>query len=222
MNVIRRAAIVTCGFAISALMCEFTVAQTRVIRTVPSRSIRIQRVVPSSSSRRVVVPSSRYTTPSRSTASRSTRSTQSSSSRVLATKSQAEVAERREKAERADDDIPEEALLTERGVELSAQLKRLRYTESTLGARHPSLPMIQEQIVSIRRILKSWGDGQDEVAVDEKDSSEKELVIVSNEVLDSLSKDDLKQLVVKLATDLSQVRQRLDELEEDQLAADES
>jgi hypothetical protein len=140
----------------------------------------------------------------------------------LATKSQAELAERREKAEKADDDIPEEALLTERGVELSAQLKRLRYTESTLGGRHPSLPMIQEQIVSIRRILKSWGNEQDDIAGNDTEKSEKELVIVSNEVLNSLSKDDLKQLVVKLATDLSQVRQRLDELEEDQLAADES
>ena len=216
---IRRAAIVSCSVAISLLMCEFSIAQTRIYRTVPSidssgrRTLRYQRVITPSTSRRVVTPTQR------STSSRSTRSS-TAASRVLATKSEAESAERRAKAETADDDIPAEALLSERGAELSAQLRQLRYTESTLGSRHPSLPQIKEQIVSIRRTLKSE-DSSDPPTPDASDD-EKEIILVSNEVLDSLSKDDLKQLVVRLAKDLSKIRQRVDELEEDQLAADES
>lgn len=141
---------------------------------------------------------------------------------MLATKSQEDLASEKARLAKIDDDIPESAFLTERGLELAAQLKRLRYTESTLGSRHPSLPSIQEQIVSIRRILKSWGDEDVDLQDLVDDEREKEIVIVSETVLDQLSKNDLKQLVIRLAADVSRLRERLSELEEDTLPVDES
>ncbi|WP_145421265.1 hypothetical protein [Planctomycetes bacterium K23_9] len=141
----------------------------------------------------------------------------------MAKKAPASESTNREKAEQADSDIPASALLTERGMELVAQLKRLRYAEATLGSRHPSMPGVQEQIVSIRRILKSWGDEDESNASsrDEAGEPDKEIVIVSESVLDALSKDDLKQLVVRLAADVSKLRRRIDELQDEPLAEDE-
>ncbi|MGB7346544.1 MAG: hypothetical protein WBD20_20150 [Pirellulaceae bacterium] len=216
MNAIRKVAIVSCGLAVSFLIGQSSDAQTRVIRTQNgSRSIR---VIPSSSSRaRTIAPSARST--SRYVPSRST-TPSGASTQVLANKPPEDAASIRTKVNQADDDIPESALLTERGMELAAQLKRLRYTEATLGSKHPSMASVREQIVSIKRILKSWGEADEEQS--DAEPAEKEIVIVSEAVLDSLSKDDLKQLVVRLATDVSRLRQRLEELSVEELPADES
>lgn len=224
MSAIRRVAIVSCSVAASCLLCELGLAQTRVIRSgsrvvrvAPSPSVRGRTVAPSSSATNRVVPRS---TPSRAVSSRSVASSSASSAnRVLAKKAPTDAISSRERIENADNDIPESALLTERGLDLVTQLKRLRYAESSLGSRHPSLPGVREQIQSIRRILKSWGNEGNTVA--SRNDSEKEVVIVSESILDALSKDDLKQLVVRLATDVSDLRKRLSELEEDQLPEDE-
>lgn len=243
MSAIRRVAIVSCSLAASFLVCQDSHAQSRIIRS----GNRVYRVVPSSTIRGRVattVPTQIRTAPaaatSRSTSARvsgssrvsGTRtssasarrpSAQTTANRVLATKSAAAVnAENRKKLENADDDIPASAILTKRGLELSTQLKRLRYVESTLGSRHPSLAGVQEQILSIRQILLSSDDQYFGELPAKIEAPERELVIVSEAILDELSKDDLKQLVVRLATDVSKLRERLDELEEDQLPADES
>ena len=110
------------------------------------------------------------------------------------------------------DKIPEAALLTERGSELVSRLKSLRYAESQMGSRHPSLESVRDEIASVKEQLQAWVP-----AVKTKnEDAEKDDVETAAKALADLSEDDLRQLVIRLSLDIHKLRNRVVELESTQ------
>ena len=105
------------------------------------------------------------------------------------------------------DEIPPAALLTDYGNELVERLKRLRYTESQLGSKHPSLAGVREQIEDVKTELKTW-DVKDNETLDAKTQSR----------IAKLDEDELRLLVVRLSQDVAKLRGRVAELEASDVA----
>ncbi len=58
--------------------------------------------------------------------------------------------------EQVDDGIPPAAYLTDRGRELAENLRSLRRTRANLGAKHPTLPVIEQAIAETQQQLRAW------------------------------------------------------------------
>ncbi len=241
MIAIRRVAIISCTLVIGILMGELGFAQTRIIR----QGSRIYRVVPSPSaqSRTIRAASQSRTTPRRAASSSASKRTSTAAGGSKSNKTD----DASNEHETIDNDIPKAALATQRGIELAAQLESLRHAEKSLGSRHPSMPDVRKQIANIRRVLMAWEsepsladlpetDLANELPPSKDDALAKDLenedtqsqtedqiklATISDSILNDLSKDDLKKLVVRLATDVSKLRRRLNEIEL-QLSEDES
>ena len=99
----------------------------------------------------------------------------------------------------ASDEISEAVLETERGRELVDQLRVLRTSESSMGQKHPLLPVIRSEIKKTKRLLGAW-EAADELA---DESEAKQLASIMTKMEDQ----DLRQLVLKLIL-------RMDDLEE--------
>ena len=104
---------------------------------------------------------------------------------------------------KADSDIPEAALLTERGTQLAARLKWLRNAESKLGAKHPSLADIKKQIVDIKEELKAWAPGGN--PFQGSDGLARKVPQMNDE--------DLRQLVLRLTNEITELKNRVAKLE---------
>ncbi len=105
----------------------------------------------------------------------------------------------------ADDDIPQAALLTERGAELANRLKLLRRAEANLGNNHPSLPDVRKQINAIRDQLKATAPEPNPFrnrATDVKRAVPK------------MNDDELRQLVILLVDDVADLKKRVLALEQ--------
>ncbi len=198
MNIYSKVAVALCVLLMATLMSETSSAQTRITasqlraaqlraaqqRAAQTRSTTIRPTTTRRTAqvRRVVVP-----------APAATKSTTSTSVTPK-------------------DQIPEAALLTERGTELVDRLKRLRYTESQMGSRHPSLEDVQNQIASVKQELQAWVP-----AIKTKsDDAEEDDVETAERALAQLNEEDLRQLVVRLSMDVYKLRNRVVELESQQ------
>jgi hypothetical protein len=98
------------------------------------------------------------------------------------------------------DRIPEAALLTERGRQLSEELRRLRRTESSLGERHPSIATVREKIAAVEEQLQAWLP---------KAEGNRPL----GERLPEMNPEDVKQLVLRLSAKIDQLERRVNALE---------
>jgi len=107
------------------------------------------------------------------------------------------------------DEIPEAALLTERGTALVQRLKQLRHTESRLGARHPSLPEVQEQIAEIKRQLKAWEPAPNPF----RSADDPPETTAAGKPIPAMNEEDLRQVVLNLTAELDALKRRVSALE---------
>lgn len=106
------------------------------------------------------------------------------------------------------DDVPEAALLTERGQELAQRLRYLRRSESNMGDRHPSLPSVREEIKQVIQQLQAWAPLTPEASGDKGAQGRPSL---------QMNDRDLRQLVIQMANRIEQLEARVKKLEENQL-----
>lgn len=104
-----------------------------------------------------------------------------------------------------EDEIPESALLTDRGSQLALRLRILRQSEQAMGEKHPQYESVQEEIKNIKRELAAWASLED--AALELDPTELQLEVPM------MSDRDLRQLVLQLAGKIAQLEDRVTELE---------
>ena len=109
------------------------------------------------------------------------------------------------------DNVPQAALQTERGKELADRLRNLRFTESQLGSKHPSLSSVKEEIKSVKEELQAWVP-----AIKTKKKTDDDKVETVETALAELDEDDLRQLVVRLALDVHKLRSQMTELKTEQ------
>ena len=212
MNSIRMVATVSCVLLVGMVLCERANAQTRLTlsqyraaqaRAAQQRAAQIRAAQQRSlQSRTIVRPTTTQFVPSQ--LSTPTRSSSSVSS------------QRAEAPKVFEDKVPDAALLTNRGTELAARLKSLRYAESTLGAKHPSMESVREQIVSIKQELKAWMPVSTEIVSDQEADEEDDAEEKTRETLATMNNSDLRQLVIRLSFDVTDLRQRIGELEANQ------
>ena len=212
MNSIRMVATVSCVLLVGMVLCERANAQTRLTlsqyraaqaRAAQQRAAQIRAAQQRSlQSRTIVRPTTTQFVPSQ--LSTPTRSSSSVSS------------QRAEAPKVFEDKVPDAALLTNRGTELAARLKSLRYAESTLGAKHPSMESVREQIVSIKQELKAWTPVSIETESDQEADEEDDAEEKTRETLATMNNSDLRQLVIRLSVDVTDLRQRIGELEANQ------
>jgi uncharacterized protein involved in exopolysaccharide biosynthesis len=103
----------------------------------------------------------------------------------------------------SDGDIPQAALLSEKGTQLAEQLRHLRHTEAKLGAKHPQHAEIQSQIADIKRELSAWEPEENPFLALNRSASDPA----------ELSVQDLRQLVLQLAGKVAQLEARVEKLE---------
>ena len=110
------------------------------------------------------------------------------------------------------DEIPPAALLTDRGTALVERLKQLRRTESRMGAKHPSLPEVREQIDAILRELKAWQPAPNPF----RSSTREDAASPELKPIPLMNEEDLRQIVLALTQEVSDLRRRVEALEEQQ------
>jgi len=102
------------------------------------------------------------------------------------------------------DEVPQAALLTERGQQLADRLQHLRRAEANMGDKHPSLPDVQQQIEEIKVQLEAWTPAANPFRA-------------SNELpirqIPQMNDEDLRQLVLRLTDDIRLLEQRIERLE---------
>lgn len=103
------------------------------------------------------------------------------------------------------DEIPEAAMLTERGNQLATRLRWLRNAESKLGPKHPSLPDIKKQIADVKEELKAWAPGDNPFHGASTDGVARKIPKMNDE--------DLRQLVLRLTNEVRELKNRVEKLE---------
>lgn len=99
------------------------------------------------------------------------------------------------------DEIPAEALKTEEGRQLAERLSFLRRSEASMGVKHPAYKGIQSEIESIRERL---GIRQEQL-----NSS----LAPPGLSIDSMSDEELRQMIRRMALRIESLEKRLDALE---------
>ncbi len=102
-----------------------------------------------------------------------------------------------------DADIPQAALLTDKGMQMAARLRMLRDAESRMGSKHPSLPDVQRQIAQIRTQLRDWADKpvkDGDLPPKQADQTE-------------FTPQELQQIVLRLAEEVEVLKQKVARLE---------
>ena len=102
------------------------------------------------------------------------------------------------------DEIPEAALLTQRGAELADRLKWLRRSEQSMGKNNPSLPEVREQIEGVLGQLKAWAPAPDTNTIEGSDLKRK---------VPQMNDEDLRQLVLQLVQQVADLQTRVGALE---------
>lgn len=118
------------------------------------------------------------------------------------------------------DEVPEAALLTEEGAALAARLRQLRRSESRMGPRHPALPEVRAQIEQIRTQLREWQSPPNPFRVGPAPEPPGEAPVrhppgSETDTRDIMRMNDreLRRLVLGLAREVRELRQRLDAIE---------
>ena len=110
------------------------------------------------------------------------------------------------------DEIPPAALLTDRGTALVERLRQLRRTESRMGAKHPSLPEVRGQIDDILRELKAWQPAPNPF----RSSTREDAVSPELQPIPLMNEEDLRQIVLALSQEVTELRGRVEALEKQQ------
>lgn len=118
------------------------------------------------------------------------------------------------------DEVPQAALLTEEGAALAERLRQLRRSESRMGPRHPALPEVRAQIEQIRTQLREWQSSPNPFRVGAPPPPPGEAAArrpprSETDARDVMRMDDreLRRLVLGLAEEVRELRQRLDAIE---------
>jgi uncharacterized protein involved in exopolysaccharide biosynthesis len=104
-----------------------------------------------------------------------------------------------------ESEIPPALLLTERGRELAKELRQLRRSEASMGARHPLMPQVRKQIEAVKEQIAAWSPRVQQFSEDKSSSVA--------DALAEMNEQDLRQLVLRMAGKLSQLEQRVESLE---------
>lgn len=102
----------------------------------------------------------------------------------------------------ATGEVPDAAMKSAQGRQLATRLRMLRHSEARMGPKHPSLPAVQNQIASIKEQLAAFGP----------DNQQTNDQAISN-LLQSMSDEELRQLVYRMAVRIEQLEVRLQKLE---------
>ena len=101
-------------------------------------------------------------------------------------------------------EVPEAALLTERGRQLTHELQMLKRNRASMGARHPSLSEVNEKIQAVKETLAAWeptiGDPANNPFRKEDASGQ-------------ITEVDLRQLVIQMSKRIDELGKRVDLLE---------
>ncbi len=102
-------------------------------------------------------------------------------------------------------EIPEAALLTDRGTELAQQLRLLRWSEARMGPKHPALPDVRQQIADVEELLKAWQIAPNPFRL--SDITEPDQLLAGNAT--DMNERDLQQIVLILAKEVQDLNHRL-------------
>ena len=100
--------------------------------------------------------------------------------------------------------VPRAALLTERGRQLAEELRLLKRSRESMGAKHPTLPLINTKIAAIEEQLQAWEPSYGEPA---------ENPFHPNPEKPQMNEYDLRQIVIQLNKRVEQLEKRVTELE---------
>ncbi|OYP33034.1 hypothetical protein [Rhodopirellula sp. MGV] len=99
--------------------------------------------------------------------------------------------------------VPNAALLTERGKELTEEMRVLKRNLAAMGERHPSRPTVEAKIEAIQEQLQAW-----EPAYGNESNPFR-----AAEAMPQMNEYDLRQLVIRLNKRVELLEQRVSELE---------
>ena len=103
--------------------------------------------------------------------------------------------------------VDEAGNYAQRESELTEQLRRLRSTESTMGANHPQLANVRQRIGALETELTALRSVPNPFKQFEDEG------ISPRDIVDRLSEKELRTLVVRLAVDVKELRSRVADLE---------
>ncbi len=103
------------------------------------------------------------------------------------------------------DEVPRAALLTERGRQLAEELRMLKRSRDSMGAKHPTLPLVNQKIEAIEEQLEAW-----EPAIGEPPPNP---FHPDQESKPQMNDYDLRQIVIRLSKRVESLEKRVAELE---------
>lgn len=99
----------------------------------------------------------------------------------------------------ASEQIPPAALLTERGRQLADELRLLQRSRDSMGAKHPTLPLINKKIEAVLEQLQAWEPAPNPFHAEESGPQ--------------MNEYDLRQVVIKLSKKVEELEKRVAKLE---------
>ncbi|WP_144059802.1 hypothetical protein [Rhodopirellula sallentina] len=112
-----------------------------------------------------------------------------------------------------DIDVPAAALLTDRGRQLAENLRNLKRTRSNLGDKHPTVPLIEEQIEDTIQQLQAWIPADTSEPTPFIPSQQSGSVTADVSQPPGMNEKDLRQLVLSLHRRIEQLELRVRNLE---------
>lgn len=103
--------------------------------------------------------------------------------------------------------LPAPGMLTQRGPEVELELIRLRDAFKIMGEAHPMRKRVQERIQQLEAELETFRAIPNPFAEYEAQG------LGPTEILDRLTEEQLKVLVIRLSVDMKDLRKRLEALE---------
>lgn len=103
--------------------------------------------------------------------------------------------------------LPPEAYLTDRDSNLERQIKRLKDAEAGMGESHPKLAEVRKRIAELETELETFR------AIPNPFSRFEDQGVSPSEIVERLSEEELRILVVRLAVDVKDLRKRVAALE---------
>jgi uncharacterized protein involved in exopolysaccharide biosynthesis len=122
----------------------------------------------------------------------------------IATKLRAQTDDSGSGSAKSAENVPQAALLTERGRQLAEQLRLLKRSRDSMGSKHPSLPSINTQIEAIEEQLEAWEPAFGEPA---------ENPFHPGRATPQMNEFDLRQIVIRLNKRVESLEKRVAELE---------
>ncbi|QEF99602.1 hypothetical protein Mal15_36680 [Stieleria maiorica] len=103
------------------------------------------------------------------------------------------------------DEVPRAALLTERGRQLAEELRMLKRSRDSMGAKHPTLPLVNQKIEAIQEQLEAW---EPAIGAPPQNPFHPDL-----ESRPQMNDYDLRQIVIRLTKRVESLEKRVAELE---------